>query len=192
MPAFSDCTVLLAGEQPATTMDLDDSLRRLGCTVLGPVSSAEDGIVLAAQKRPSLALLNLTLWAGGFDLLAEALALMEVPFATVGTAYEHAALPPGLLRRVARLSTPYDMGSLHRLVRDLQVANLQLKIETIDQHIAAGTERLARQVRLAEKLAMAGHETGTAEALAREIGRALRLMRTSRGLFAGRLNELLS
>ena len=191
MSAFSDCTVLVAGEHPAITMALDGNLRRLGCSVLGPVDSVEAGVFLATQRRPSLALLDLTpLWVRGFEPLAELLALMEVPFATVATAYEHAALTPGLLRRVACLSKPYDMGSLHRLVRDLQVASLQLKIDGLDQHIAAGTRRLARQVRLAEKLAMAGQDTDTAEA--RPIYWALRLMRTSRALFAGQLEELMS
>ena len=193
MPAFFDCTVLVAGEHPATAMDLDDSLRRLGCTVLGPADSAETGMFLARQQRPSLALLHLTpLGTRGFESLAKLLALLEVPFATVGTTYEHAGLPPGLLRRVARLSKPYDMGSLHRLVRELQVANLQLKIDAIEQHIVAGTKRLARQVHLAEKLATARHNTDNAQVLAREIGRALRLMRTSRRLFADQLDELQS
>lgn len=188
MSAFSDCTVLVAGEHPAITMALDGNLRRLGCSVLGPVDSVEAGVFLATQRRPSLALLDLTpLWVRGFEPLAELLALMEVPFAT---AYEHAALTPGLLRRVACLSKPYDMGSLHRLMRDLRTDDLRRRIKDTDQHIAAGTRRLARQVRLAEKLAMAGQDTDTAEA--RPIYWALRLMRTSRALFAGQLEELMS
>jgi hypothetical protein len=190
MSAFANCVVLVASEQPAVALELDDALRRLGCTTLGPVDGPAMGKFLVRHQRPSLALLDASPWAGGFSPLAEFLALLEIPFATVATPFEHAALEPGLLRRVARLTRPFTVGSVQRAVCDLQAANLSLEIEAADLRIKAGTQRLARQVRTIERLAASGHDTRQAEALQREIGQALRLMRTSRALLADQLREL--
>lgn len=51
----------------------------------------------------------------------------------------------------------------------------------------AGRERLARQLRLVERLADRGHGTSTAELLSREMGRSLRLMRQHRAYLLGQM-----
>ena len=60
------------------------------------------------------------------------------------------------------------------------LAPRQPQLAQAEQHIVVGRERLARQVRLVERLADRGHGTSTAELLSREMGRSLRLMRQHR------------
>ena len=58
-----------------------------------------------------------------------------------------------------------------------------------DRRIAEGKECLARQLKLVERMAAAGHDTGSAERLAREYGRLLRTVRSSRELLVQRLDS---
>jgi two-component system, response regulator PdtaR len=192
-PAFpSDCTVLVAEDDPVMALDLDDRLRRFGCTVLGPVATAAEGLRLVHRQRPSLALLRASAWEGGFLLLANVLASIHVPFGVVATGYETAALArDSVLRAAPRLTEPWDAASLHQLTRSLYRSDLELKISHADQRIAAGTRRLAEQVRRVEKLEATGdYESLLAQALLTEMARALRLMRTGRALLAERLEAL--
>jgi hypothetical protein len=91
------------------------------------------------------------------------------------------------LRSRPRVRRPFHAPTLHTAMCGLYQDNLARTIATADRHIAQGQLRLANQLRLIEELAAKGQETDQAHALAREFGRLLQTMRTSRGLLARRL-----
>ena len=86
-----------------------------------------------------------------------------------------------------RIHRPYHGPALHAVSRNLYGDSLARKIVKADRLIADGKVRLARQIALIERLAAAGHNTSTADALAREYGRALKVMRAGRDLLVQRL-----
>ena len=95
-------------------MDLEMTLRDLGCAVLGPAASTADALLLLARGRPDAALLDLALSDGTAVPVAEALGAAGVPFAlltgTAGTP-DHPAL-----RGAPRLDKPFAPGQLRRLL----------------------------------------------------------------------------
>lgn len=173
-------TVLVAENEPVQALDLDQSLRHYGCGVLGPASSGAEALGLLRRARPDMALLDAWLPEGGALEVARALATREVPFAIMTTGYEAGPLDHPLLRDAPRLAKPYRAPELYRSVRALYRAELEAQIARAERHIGEGRERLARQLRLIERLAAGGHDTALAQKLAHGIARSLRLMRMHR------------
>jgi hypothetical protein len=87
---LAGAAVLVAEDEAVIALDLDATLRRLGCRVLGPAGSVEGALTLLAADRPAAALLDVALLDGWSAAVAEALA-------------RETAAPPG--SRPARTTT---------------------------------------------------------------------------------------
>jgi CheY-like chemotaxis protein len=116
---LAGASVLVAEDDAVIGLDLDATLRRLGCRVLGPAGSVEEALALLAQARPDAALLDVALLDGWSEAVAEALARAGVPFALV-TGYG----PGGLdghpaLRAAPVLAKPFGPRSLEAVLRRL-------------------------------------------------------------------------
>ena len=111
---LAGAAVLVAEDDAVIALDLEATLRRLGCRVLGPAGSVERALALLAAERLDAALLD-----GWSEAVAEALARAGVPFA-LGTGYG----PGGLdghpaLRAAPLLAKPFGPRSLQTILRRL-------------------------------------------------------------------------
>ncbi len=93
-------TVLIAEDEAVVALELEATLRRHGCMVLGPAVTVAEGLALLARGTPSAALVNARLRDGS------ALPLV--------TALRAAGVPVGL-------ATGYGAGELEEPLRELPV-----------------------------------------------------------------------
>jgi hypothetical protein len=188
----SGCCVLVAESDPVVAMDLHDTLTRFGCTVLGPVDSSAAGFQLLLRQRPNFALLSASLYVDAFLPLAELLSLTDVPYALIATSQAPALLGSSdSARGEAHLAEPFGIGALYQLARGLYRNDLELRIQKVDAHIAAGISGVAGQVRKVEQLAAFAHaESLRAEAMLTEMIHALHQHRTSRAAMVEELAAL--
>src|SRR5262249_26030405 len=107
----------------------------------------------------------------------------DVPFAflAIGVADQLLDGHPRLSSR-PRIHRPYHSPTLHAATCSLYSDSLARKIVRGDRLIGEGKARLAKQIALNGRLAARGHDTSTADALAREYGRTLKAMRDGREL----------
>ena len=184
----AECCVLVLEGEPVGALDLSCMLAHFGCRVLGPADSPLEAAALIKRQRPSFALLDAGSRTHALEALAESLAKIEVPFALLATGKEGSALDTmPALRRVPRIVRPFGPNVVYRVARALHRDDLRAKITATDRRIGEGRARLARQIRLVERLEALGVKHGTATALAREFALALRVMRASRTIFAQQL-----
>jgi CheY-like chemotaxis protein len=116
---LAGAAVLVAEDDAVIALDLEATLRRLGCRVLGPAGSVEGALALLAAERPDAALLDAALLDGWSEAVAEALARAGVPFALV-TGYGRGGLDGHpALRAVPLLAKPFGPRSLQTILRRL-------------------------------------------------------------------------
>ena len=185
----ADCCALVVEDEPVQALDLACMLAGFGCQVIGPAKkSARDALQLLGGGRPSFALCDAHLPATSLVPLAETLTRLEVPFAVLATGLDKGALAClPVLHKAPRLTKPFNSRKLHRTASALHQVDLRRKIAATDRRIGEGRVRLARQIRLIERLEAAGTRTDLANSLLREIGRALRTMRASRTILCQQL-----
>ena len=184
----ADCCALVVEDEPVQALGLACMLAGFGCQVIGPAESAHDALQLLGGRRPSFALCDAHLPATSLVPLAETLTRLEVPFAVLATGLDKGALDRlPVLHKAPRLAKPFNSRKLHRTASALHQADLRRKIAATDRRIGEGRVRLARQIRLIERLEAAGTRTDLANSLLREIGRALRTMRASRTILCQQL-----
>jgi DNA-binding response OmpR family regulator len=99
-PVLAGSTVLVAEDEAVVALELEATLRRQGCVVLGPAVTVAEGLALLAGETPSAALVNARLQDGS------ALPLV--------TALRAAGVPVGL-------ATGYGAGELEAPLRELPV-----------------------------------------------------------------------
>ncbi|MBC7431900.1 MAG: response regulator [Rubritepida sp.] len=80
MRTLVGCRVLVAEDEPLVAMLLEDVLLDAGATILGPASTVAEALLLTAQQRPDLAVLDLNLSGETCLAVADALAAAGVPF----------------------------------------------------------------------------------------------------------------
>ncbi len=189
MTLLTSCAALVAEDDPTAALDLDDSLKRLGFSVLGPVDNSAAALQLMHHQRPNIALVSASAPDCGFVLLASVLISMTVPFGVMATGYDQPMVgQEPVLRGAPRLAKPWDIRSLHQITRELYRCDLELKIADADRRITAGIRQVADQIRKVEALAaISTPQAASAELLLSAMTRSLRLMRTSRAL--GRLSK---
>ena len=117
-PRRAGARVLVAEAVAVIALDLEQTLRELGCAVLGPVASVADALALLGRERPDAALLELDLRDGHAAPLAEALARLGVPFALV-TAHDRGGHDGPALDGAARVPKPYGRVELRRTLARL-------------------------------------------------------------------------
>jgi CheY-like chemotaxis protein len=189
-PFPADCCALVVEDEPVQALDLSCMLAGFGCGVIGPADSAGEALQLLARRRPSFALLDANLPAGGLGPLTDSLARLEVPFAVLATGLEHPALYRlPLLRAAPRLIKPFNPWNLHQTASVLHQISLRSKLVAADRRIKEGQARLTQQIRLIERLESTGTPTTLANSLLHEIARTLRIMRASRSILRQQLES---
>ena len=173
-----DCRALVVDREPLQAFAIELLLNRFGCRHMGPAERYKEIEELLTKRRPSFALVDAEL-DRELQPVTELLDEHDVPFAflAIGAANQVLDQHPGLIDR-PRIQRPYHSPTLHAAACNLYADSLARKIVKVDRLITEGQARLARQIALIEQLAAAGCGTSTADALARECGRALKAMRT--------------
>lgn len=112
--------ILVAEDEPLVAMLLEDVLQDAGATILGPVGTVAEALVLAATQRPDVAVLDLNLSGETCLAIADALVAAGVPF-LLATGYggenplpRHAGVqvlqkpyePAALIAALSRMSAP--------------------------------------------------------------------------------------
>lgn len=106
--------VLLVEDQSIIAMDMEYSLKKAGCRVIGPVGRLQAAIALARDEQIDFALLDVNLFGETVFPAAEILDGRGIPF-VLTTGYGEAGVPEGRARwRV--VSKPYDCDQLIDLI----------------------------------------------------------------------------
>jgi CheY-like chemotaxis protein len=179
-PPLENCTVLVVEDEPVQALDLERSLRQLGCAVLGPTGSGAEAAGILRERRPNLALLDLVLRDGVALPLAEQLRALHVPMAVV-TGCDRRLLeerPP--LRGAPLLRKPYGQPELHRSVRELFRVDLEWSLARTERRVGLAWDRIRLQAVTIGRLAAGGHDTRLAEELLQAYERTLALLEARR------------
>src|SRR3954469_3956204 len=110
---FEGRRVLVVEDEDIVALDLEDTLRALGCEVLGPAASVAQALALLARERPDAVTLDLNLLDGLAVPVAELLDSMGVPFLAV-SAYSARSVDHPVLKQAPRLSKPFGRAALRR------------------------------------------------------------------------------
>jgi CheY-like chemotaxis protein len=188
LPPLENCTVLVVEDEPVQALDLERSLRRLGCAVLGPTGSGAEAASLLRERRPNLALLDLVLRDGVALSLAEQLRALNVPMAAV-TGCGRRLLEHPLLRGVPQLRKPYGLPELERSVRDLFQVDLARSLTRTERRIGLAWDRIRLQAATIGRLAAKGHDTRLAEELLQAYERTLAILEARREHLLGELDR---
>ena len=110
-PALAGIRVLVAEDEAVIALDLEESLRSLGCVVCTAVSSGAEVLDLVRGEHPDVVLLDLGLADGFAGPLAAALRAEGVPF-VLSTGYSTELLDDPALRDAPVLRKPYERSEL--------------------------------------------------------------------------------
>ena len=114
---FAGAKVLVVEDDAVIALEIETTLREVGCTPLGPQASIAGALATLKVDRPDAVLLDLGLTDGRATPVAEALAAGGVPFALL-TGYAEADLE-GALAPVPLLAKPFELDAIERTVRQL-------------------------------------------------------------------------
>jgi hypothetical protein len=184
-----DCRVMIVEPEPIQAMTLECLLDEFSCRRIGPVGSLPELEELLAKRRPSFALVAADL-DDELEPVAATLDELHVPFALLAIGPKNDLIDQSSrLRDRPRVRRPFHAPTLHSVMSTLYRHSVSIAVAAVECHIEEGRERLARQLRLIERLAERGHDTAKADALAREYGRLLQTMRASREILTRRLEN---
>ena len=99
--------VLLVEDNFLVAMMMKRTLIECGCTVIGPISSVEEGTRIARESEIDGAILDINIRGGTSQPIAEALEQRGLPFFFI-TGYGSPQMLPDRLRQVFRLSKPVN------------------------------------------------------------------------------------
>jgi len=116
-PELAGIKVLVAEDEAIIALDLEETLRALGCDVCTATPSGAEALDLVHQESPDVVLLDLGLADGFAGPLAAALRAEGVPF-VLATGYPPEMLDDPVLRDAPVLKKPYGREELtHALAR---------------------------------------------------------------------------
>lgn len=161
---FADCKVLVVEDEPIQALALEQMMRELGCTVIGPAGSTAEAAELLERERPNVALLDMVLQDGLALPLVRRLAEAEVPFAVV-TGCDRMVRDHPLLLGVPVLQKPYSPPRLRASVRQLYRIDRTRALAETERRIATTWSRIQAQAGLVGRLAAQHHDTRLAEDL---------------------------
>jgi two-component system, response regulator PdtaR len=120
---WAGATVLVVEDNSIIGLDLQLTLEAFGYRVLGPASSNEEVLaMLARERRPDAAVVDLHLTDGLATPVTEALSALAIPFMLLtGSDDDDAALPGS----APQLDKPYVLDALERTVRKLLGRSIQ-------------------------------------------------------------------
>ena len=110
--------VLVAEDEALVALDLECTLRELGCDVLPAAPSVAGALAILGAERPDVALLDVSLADGSAAPVAAALAAAGVPFAVV-TGHDADGIGEAALRAAPRLGKPYGFRDLRATLERL-------------------------------------------------------------------------
>lgn len=113
-------TILIVEDEPVVAADIKSSLQLSGYRVIGAVSTGEDAILVAKQKRPDLVLMDIQLKGqlSGIDTARRINAVLDVPLIYL------TAHTDGATINEAKTTTPFGF-----IVKPFQEIELQTSIE---------------------------------------------------------------
>lgn len=85
--------VLVAEDEAATALMIEDTLKEAGCIVVGPAASVHDALALIENEAIDCAILDIELIDGKSDPVAEALIRRGLGF-VFATGYDSSAIEP--------------------------------------------------------------------------------------------------
>ena len=109
--------ILIVEDETLVSMVIEEALKDLGCTIVGPVATRDRALALARVEPLDGALLDVNLGGEPVYPVADALSARGIPFAFV-TGYGHA----GIADRYARMPTlvkPFQLATVERLLGQL-------------------------------------------------------------------------
>ena len=109
--------VMVVEDEPLLSMDLESTLRDMGCEVAGSAGTIEEARSLVARADCDAALLNVNLAGHPVDELAAALTRKNIPFAFV-TGYGRSGVPAGF-REGLVLDKPFNETQLRAVLERL-------------------------------------------------------------------------
>lgn len=107
--------ILIVEDEPIIAMSLEDMLRDLGCTVVGPALRLPEAERMAREEEIDGAILDVNLGGGQTFRIADILVGRGVPFC-FSTGYGAAAIPAHL-EAAPVLQKPYREESLAEILR---------------------------------------------------------------------------
>jgi DNA-binding NtrC family response regulator len=114
--SLKDLRVLVAEDEAATSLMIEDTLREAGCIVVGPVATVRDALALIESEAIDCAILDINLADGKVGPVAEALVKRGVRF-VLATGYD-----PGIAAQYGKaplITKAFDMTELLDTVEDL-------------------------------------------------------------------------
>jgi CheY-like chemotaxis protein len=115
---FQGLKVLVAEDEALIALDLELTLRELGCIVLPATPSVAGALAILGTEQPDMALLDINLADGSAVPVAEALATAGVPFAVM-TGHDAGQIGEVVLRTAPYLGKPYNLEDLHAMLARL-------------------------------------------------------------------------
>jgi CheY-like chemotaxis protein len=109
--------VLVLEDEPIVAMMLEDMLVELGCVVIGPASTLQEGMTLAATAVFDVAVLDINVNGQRSDALAQSLDIKGTPY-TFATGYGSAGLGDSASRHV--IHKPYTLDQLAEALEGLR------------------------------------------------------------------------
>jgi DNA-binding NtrC family response regulator len=110
--------VLVVEDEALVALQLQNDLQQAGHHIVGPARSLKHGLMLASQEHIDAALLDVRLGRETSAAIADLLLARNIPFA-FATGYSDCALLPEHLRETPKLSKPYMIKELSRVVDSL-------------------------------------------------------------------------
>ena len=110
--------VLVVEDEALVALQLQNDLQQAGHHIVGPARSLKHGLMLASQEHIDAALLDVRLGRETSAAIADQLLARNIPFA-FATGYSDSALLPEHLRETPKLSKPYMIKELRRIVDSL-------------------------------------------------------------------------
>ncbi|WEA26318.1 response regulator [Rhizobium binxianense] len=118
--------LLVVEDELLIAIELEDVLRALGCTVIGPVAKLVDAIELASTESLDAAILDVTIRGGQVFPVAEILLERDIPF-VFASGYGDWALPENMRDR-PRLTKPFTTAELEEQVKLLCAQAMKRKM----------------------------------------------------------------
>lgn len=115
--SLAGCRILVVEDETLIAVSIEDTLRDLGCVVVGPVARLDAALQLANNEALDVAVLDVTIRGGHVQPVAEQLLARGIPF-VLASGYGDWSLPESL-RDQLRLTKPFTRQQLEQAVRQL-------------------------------------------------------------------------
>ena len=122
-PRIQGQKVLVLEDETLVAIEIAETLRAAGCTVLGPASRVHEALELLRGYRPDAALLDVNVAGDMSYPVADALRTIDVPFAFV-TGYAGGEVLPERFRDCAMIAKPFAACDLIMIIDGLRTKGM--------------------------------------------------------------------